>query len=95
MADIIIEVQTILPATDWFFGKPYLRSAPLADYEPVVVFVQVTAINTEFPTLGPKKLVLPVGIHDYSSISDLVGTDASKLETEIFYKTQFEAPDDE
>ena len=93
MADIILEVQHILPATGWFFGKPYLRTTPLSEYEPVVVFVQVTVIDSEYLTLGPTKKVFPLSVHDYQNLNDLVGTDTSTLNNEIFYQTQFEAPE--
>lgn len=92
MSEVIVEVQSVLPATGWFFGKSYGFDAPLAGYEPVVVFAQVLVFDSECPSAGVTKRVLPLDINRYSFLSTLVGDEPSNLESEIFYVTQYQAP---
>ena len=92
MSEVIVEVQSVLPATGWFFSIPSVPDVPIDIFDPVVVFAQVLVFDSRYPTLGVKKRVLPLGVDYYSDPSALVGEDASAFAREIFYITQHVAP---
>jgi hypothetical protein len=93
MANTIIEVQTIIPATGWLFGDADFLEGHLSDYKPVVFFVQVLTFDNEYPTLGVQKFVIPLDAEDYSDINNLIGEDIVRFQKDLFNASQFPVPE--
>ena len=92
MSDVIVEILTIIPSTDWFFGNEF-DEKPLKDFEPVVCFALVTTIDSDHPTLGLNKATIPLSPEQFSDLQSLIGASVFELSPSIIYRTQITIPE--
>lgn len=98
MANIIMEIISVVPATGWHFGDPILDTEKnIADLEPVVCFAVALTVDPQYIGHGPAKKMIPLDADAYQDLDFLQGKDVSDFNRQIIHFSHVVGadPDDE